>query len=257
MLVLLAAALFAQTSASIRIGGTPKVDSARADSIAHRREVWRDSLRAVRRQKDSARTVARMARRPKLTPALLASAFKDSRARELLLHAREARLRQDSTLTSYEAKAYERVSVGMGFKRIGRDRLLMRAERAAQVWWQRGKPAVITVTGQRSVFPAIDGMGHGDINLGSDSDIPYIPGRETLWIGGGLAKADVNDDELIHPLTAGAEAFYIYASGDSVSFHLPGGRKIELREMHIRPRRQKWNVAVGSLWFDASSAQLV
>lgn len=257
MLALLAAALFAQTSASITIGGTPKVDSAKADSIAHRREMRRDSLRAEIRVKDSIRTAERKARRTKPTPALLASAFKDARARDLLLRAREARLRQDSTLTAYEAKAYERMSVGMGFKRIGRDRLLMRAERAAQVWWQRGKPAVITVTGQRSVFPAIDGMGDGDINLGSKSDIPYVPGRETLWIGGGLAKADVNDDELIHPLAAGAEAFYTYASGDSVSFQLPGGRKIELKELHIRPRQQKWNVAVGSLWFDASSAQLV
>jgi len=257
MLALLAAVVFTQTSATVRIGDAPKVDSAKADSIANRREIRRDSLRAVRQERDSARTVARIARRPQLTPALLASAFKDPRARDLLLRARAARLTQDSTLTAYEASAYERMSVGMGFKRIGRDRLLMRAERAAMVRWQRGRPAMITVTGQRSVFPAIDGIGDGDISLGSKSDIPYVPGRETLWIGGGLAKADVNDDELIHPLAAGAEAFYTYASGDSVSFQLPGGSRVELRELHIRPRQQKWNVAVGSLWFDASSAQLV
>ncbi|HXG69582.1 MAG TPA: ShlB/FhaC/HecB family hemolysin secretion/activation protein, partial [Gemmatimonadaceae bacterium] len=40
-------------------------------------------------------------------------------------------------------------------------------------------------------------------------------------------------------------------------FQLPGGKKIELRELLVRPRKPKWNVAVGSLWFDASSAQLV
>ena len=255
MLALLAAVVFTQTSATVRIGDAPKVDSAKADSIANRREIRRDSLRAVRQERDSARTVARIARRPQLTPALLASAFKDPHARDLLPRARAARLTQDSTLTAYEASAYERMSVGMGFKRIGRDRLLMRAERAAMVRWQRGRPAMITVTGQRSVFPAIDGIGDGDISLGSKSDIPYVPGRETLWIGGGLAKADVNDDELIHPLAAGAEAFYTYASGDSVSFQLPGGSRVELRELHIRPRQQKWNVAVGSLWFDASSAR--
>jgi hypothetical protein len=258
MLVLLAAALFAQTSASITIGGKPPTpDSAKADSVAHAREVRRDSIRKVERNRDSVRTAARIARRPRLTPALLASAFKDAGARDLLLRAREARLTQDSTLTAYEVNAYERMSVGMGFKRIGRDRLLMRAERSAHVRWMRGKPAVITVTGQRSVFPAIDGMGDGEINLGSKSDIPYVPGRETLWIGGGLAKADVADHELIHPLAAGSEAFYTYASGDSVSFQLPGGRTVQLRELHIRPREQKWNMAVGSLWFDASSAQLV
>jgi len=166
-------------------------------------------------------------------------------------------LRQDSTLTGYEANAYERMSVGMGFARIGRDRLLMRSERAANVRWQREKGAMITVKGQRAAFPMLDGVGGGNIDMGTMSDIPYYPGRETLWIGSGLAKADVSEHEMIHPLASGAEAFYTYASGDSVSFQLPGGRRIELRELHIRPRQPKWNVAVGSLWFDASTAQLV
>ena len=257
MLVLLAAAMFAQTSASITIGGSPKVDSAKIDSIAHRREVRRDSIRAHHQSRDSVRRAERIARRPRLTPALMASAFKDSRARDLLLRAREARLRQDSTLVGYEANSYERMSVGMGFKRIGRDRLFMRSERAAHVRWQRDRGATISVKGQRSVFPALRGMGKGEISLGSDAEIPYHPGRETLWIGSGLAKADVSEQEMIHPLASGAEAYYTYSSGDSVSFQLPGGRRIELRELHIRPREQKWNVAVGSLWFDASTAQLV
>ena len=262
MVVLLAAALFAQVSATVSIGGAPKPDSikrdsAKADSIAIRRELVRDSLRAHRRMRDSARTAVRLARRPQLTPALLASAFRDARARDLLTRAREARLRHDSSLTGYEANAYERISVGMGFKRIGRDRLLMRAERAANVRWQRGKGAMINVTGQRSAMPMLEGIGDADIDIGSINDVPYYPGRETLWVGSGLAKADVSEDEMIHPLATGAEAFYTYASGDSMSFQLPGGGRIELRELHVRPRQPKWNVAVGSLWFDASSAQLV
>jgi hypothetical protein len=145
----------------------------------------------------------------------------------------------------------------MGFKRIGRDRLLMRAERATHVIWQRDKGALVEVKGQRSAFPMIEGVGNGDVNLCCGGDIPYSPGRETLWIGSGLAKADVSEDEIIHPLAAGAEAYYTYASGDSVSFQLPGGQRIELRELLIRPRQPKWNVAVGSLWFDVSTAHLV
>ncbi|HXL86976.1 MAG TPA: ShlB/FhaC/HecB family hemolysin secretion/activation protein, partial [Gemmatimonadaceae bacterium] len=125
------------------------------------------------------------------------------------------------------------------------------------VMWQRDKGAVVEVKGQRSAFPMIEGVGDGDVNLGSGGDIPYYPGRETLWIGSGLAKADVSEDEIIHPLAAGAEAYYTYASGDSVSFQLPGGQRIELRELLIRPRQPKWNVAVGSLWFDVSTAHLV
>ncbi|MFN2637489.1 MAG: hypothetical protein ABR585_10715 [Gemmatimonadaceae bacterium] len=259
MIALLAAVVFAQSTISVQLGKDKQdsVSRAKADSIAVRRQERRDSIMARARARDSSRRAFRLAKRPPITPATLASAFKDARARDLLLHAREARLQQDSALTGYDASAYERMSVGMGFTRIGRDRLLMRSERAAHVVWQRGKGAIVEVTGQRSAFPMLDGVGHGDADLGPVSEIPYSPGRETLWIGSGLAKADVSENEVIHPLATGAEAYYTYASGDSVSFVLPGGQRIELRELLIRPRQPKWNVAVGSLWFDASTAHLV
>jgi hypothetical protein len=259
MLPFLAVLVFAQAHVSLQIGKDKQDSVARAkrDSIAVRRDARRDSMIEKARVNDSVRKAIRIARRPAITPAILASAFKDSRARDLLLQARQARLIQDSTLTAYDASAYERVSVGMGFKRIGRDRLLMRAERATHVTWQRDKGALVEVKGQRSAFPMIEGVGNGDINLCCGGDIPYSPGRETLWIGSGLAKADVSEDEIIHPLAAGAEAYYTYASGDSVTFQLPGGQRIELRELLIRPRQPKWNVAVGSLWFDVSTAHLV
>ena len=259
MLSLLAAAVFAQSSVTVQIGKDKQdsVAKAKRDSIAFVRDEHRDSIMAKERVKDSVRKALRLARRPQVTPAILASAFKDSRARDLLLQARQARLTQDSTLTAYDASTYARMSVGMGFKRIGRDRLLMRSEHAAHVTWQRGKGALVEVKGQRSAMPMIEGIGKSDINLCCGGDIPYTPGRETLWIGPGLAKADVSEDEIIHPLAAGAEAYYTYASGDSVSFQLPGGQRIELRELLIRPRQPKWNVAVGSLWFDISTGHLV
>ena len=260
MLMLLAAVVFAQSTISVQIGTKDKPDSAskvRSDSIAARREARRDSILTRARARDSSRKAIRLAKRPPITPAILASAFKDARARDLLLRARAARLNQDSTLTGYDANSYERMSVGMGFKRIGRDRLLMRSERAAHIVWQRGRGAIIDVKGQRTAFPMLEGVGRGDADFGSVAEIPYYPGRETLWIGSGLAKADVSESEIVHPLATGAEAYYTYASGDSVGFQLPGGQRIELRELLIRPRQPKWNVAVGSLWFDAATAQLV
>ena len=267
MLALLAAVVFAQSHAVIIIGKNNQDSVTRAsadslavrkqDSIAVRREQRRDSLRARERDRDSVRREIRLAKKLPITPAIVASAFKDPGARDLLLRAREARLSQDSSLTGYDANAYERMSVGMGFKHIGRDRLLMRSEQASHVVWQRGKGAIVDVKGRRSVLPMIEGVGDGDIDLGTDGDIPYAPGRETLWIGSGMAKADVSENEIIHPLAAGAEAYYTYQSGDSVEFQLPGGQRLKLRELRIRPRQPKWNVAVGSLWFDASTAHLV
>jgi Haemolysin secretion/activation protein ShlB/FhaC/HecB len=259
MLALLAAVVFAQSSVAVQVG-KEKQDSitrAKSDSIAFRRDQRRDSLRARGRARDSVRREIRLAKRLPVTPAIMASAFKDPGARDLLLRAREARLSQDSSLTGYDANAYERMSVGMGFKRIGRDRLLMRSEQASHVVWQRGKGAIVDVKGRRSVLPMIEGLGDGEIDLGTDGDIPYAPGRETLWIGSDMAKADVSENEIIHPLAAGAEAYYTYQSGDSVEFQLPGGQRLQLRELRIRPRQPKWNVAVGSLWFDASTAHLV
>lgn len=67
----------------------------------------------------------------------------------------------------------------------------------------------------------------------------------------------MSEGEIIHPLANGAEAYYTYATGDSVSFQLPGGKTIQLRELVVRPREPKWNVALGSLWFDIGSARLV
>jgi Haemolysin secretion/activation protein ShlB/FhaC/HecB len=259
MLALLAALVFAQSHVAIQVGEEKQDSVARAkrDSIAFRRDQRRDSLRAHERVRDSVRREIRVAKRLPVTPAVMASAFKDPGARDLLLRACEARLSQDSSLTGYDANAYERMSVGMGFTRIGRDRLLLRSEQASHVVWQRGKGAIVDVKGRRSVLPMIEGVGNGEVDLGNDGDIPYAPGRETLWIGSDMAKADVSENEIVHPLAAGAEAYYTYQSGDSVEFQLPGGQRLQLRELRIRPRQPKWNVAVGSLWFDASTAHLV
>jgi hypothetical protein len=265
MLNLIAVALFAQTSVSISVGNSPKdsVEKAKreatADSLAAVRAARRDSLRRVRVVKDSVRTQKKRMRVIPLTPQLLATAFKDERARRLFLDARAARMRQDSTLQSYDATAYERLSVGLGFKRIGRDRLLMRTERASHVTWNRNVGAQVEVKGLRTAFPLLVGVSdsESDADLGTEGAIPYFPGKETLWIGSGMAKSNVEDMEMIHPLANGAEAYYTYEAGDSISFRMPGGRTIQLRELKVRAREPKWNLAVGSLWFDISTAQLV
>jgi hemolysin secretion/activation protein ShlB/FhaC/HecB len=260
MFALLTALVLAQSSVSVNIGGKTKppdsVTAAKRDSIARRREDYMDSLRTVHAKHDSTAANRRRAQRIPVTPGLLASAFKDPRAASLIARARVARLTQDSALTGYDAISYERMSVGMGFKRIGRDRLFMRSERAAHVLWTRGSPAYVEIVGKRAVVPMIEDAD-ADVNLGEEVALPYFPGREGLWLGSGLAKKDVSEDEVIHPLANGAEAYYTYATGDSVSFQLPGGKTIQLRELLVRPRAPKWNVALGSLWFDTGSARLV
>ncbi|HEX2722357.1 MAG TPA: ShlB/FhaC/HecB family hemolysin secretion/activation protein [Gemmatimonadaceae bacterium] len=263
MYALLTALVLAQTSVNISVGGkvtdSSKAErSRRADSVRMRNEERMDSLMLHHSSGgDSSDIRRRKARQIALTPALLANAFRDPRAKRLLSAARDARLQDDTTLTGYDATTYERMSVGVGFKRIARNRLLMRAERSAHVMWSKGGPAFVEITGKRAVMPMLEGAGDADMDLDGVAPIPYFPGRETLWIGSGLAKADISSSDMIHPLVRGAEAYYTYATGDSVSFQLPNGKRIQLVELVVRPRAPKWNVALGSLWFDVESSRLV
>src|SRR5688572_25380507 len=108
MLALLTAIVFAQSSVQIGVGDKPKsklTDSARAererkqDSSRLRYEIWRDSVIAVRGKSDSTDRLRRRAKQIQMTPALMASAFKDSRAEALLTAARKSRLEQDTTIS--------------------------------------------------------------------------------------------------------------------------------------------------------------
>jgi hypothetical protein len=256
-MVLLPIALAFQVQVGISVG---------ADSAERARE------RIRRAESEATSEAGAPPRRPQtfhripLTDALRASAFKDAGAKSLLLRARVARLKQDSALLSYDATTYQRVSVGLGFKAIGRDRLAMRAEEASRVEWEKGRGALVDVHGSRTVIP-IAGLGMGNderrqgggngVNVGAMSPIPYYPGRNDLWIGGGLAQAEVDETQFVHPIAEGAEAYYTYQTGDSVIMTLPDDKKIVLRELKIEARWPKWNLSVGSFWFDEATAHLV
>ena len=216
--------------------------------------VMNDSTRGQRRR---ARREQRPPRRIEVTAEHLATAFRDPAARAVLLVARAARMQQDSALQGYDATTYQRISVGLGFTKIGRERLAFRSEATTRVRWRRGIGAYVDVTGSRSVVPIAGKSGNVDI-VGNISPIPYYPGRESLWIGSSVAREAVDENKgMVHPLAAGAEAYYTYESGDSVTFRLPGGQSLLLRELRVRPRVPRWNLAVGSLWFDMSGGQLV
>jgi hypothetical protein len=192
-----------------------------------------------------------------VTPEHLATAYRDAGARSLLLLARTARMHQDSALQAYDATTYQRISAGIGFSKLGRDRLAFRSETATRVRWRRGVGAYVDVTGARSVIPIAGKSGSAHME-GEHSPIPYFPGSETLWIGSSVAREAVDEnDGIVNPIADGSEAYYIFETGDSVTFRLPDSRTIRLRELKVRPRMPSWHLAVGSLWFDMNDGHLV
>jgi len=247
MLIALGAVL--ALNLQIQVGPSPRRTPVVRDSSA-------DTSRAQGRRRN------RGIRRP-VTAEDQRTAFKDPTAKLTLLRGRVARLTQDSALVAYDAMSYQRVSVGMGFSKIGRDRLFFRHESAARVRWQQGVGVWMDAKGSRTAFPMVGNeearkemkqeMNDPDMN----ASIPYFPGYEPLWVGNSVARAQVDEHEIVNPIADGAEAYYTYETGDSVSFKLPNGTVIQLRELKVRPREPKWNLAVGSLWFDTRSGQLV
>ncbi|HEY9229936.1 MAG TPA: hypothetical protein VIP11_25010, partial [Gemmatimonadaceae bacterium] len=197
----------------------------------------------------------RAPRRLEVTPEMERTAFADSTARVILLRARTARLTQDSALRAYDAKSFLRLSVSMGV-RAGPEKLLMRTEQSARVTWARESGVWVEPTGRRTGVP----MGGGNLDMSPATPIPYFPGRESLWFPSsemGVADAEVNENEFIHPLAAGAEAYYRYATGSTITIGLGDGRSIPLRELRITARRAEWRAFVGSFWFDAQRGSLV
>ena len=245
MLALLSAVvLYAQVQA--------RPDSVRPDSAR------RDSIQA-----DSSKGKGKARKKIPLTPALLRSAFTDEQARQLVATARAARLRQDSALISYDATTYTRISAGLRIAAIGRDRLAFRMENASRVRWHRDAGLWVDVKGQRMVIPIVK-LDPSDIDDDDISDmaesaaIPYFPGREPLFfMGNAMAKAEINENEFIHPLADGAEAYYRYSSGDSIAIKLGGGRTIRVQEIKVRARTPTWNLSVGSIWVDRETGQFV
>ncbi|HET7585083.1 MAG TPA: BamA/TamA family outer membrane protein [Gemmatimonadaceae bacterium] len=215
-------------------------------------------------QADSARQAADTGRSERserrvvpLTPALLASAFRDAHARAVIDRARAERVRQDSSITSYDATTRQRMSVGIRLHEHGRDRMLFRSENASRVRWRRGAGALVDVLGSRTAAPAFFPGVKALTGTMQTSPIPYFPGREGLLFISSRSVARTDEGFFIHPLAADAEAYYTFASGDSASFTLPGGKVVRLVEIEVRAREPKPDVIVGSLWFDEASGHIV
>jgi hypothetical protein len=96
--------MLAVVALSLALQVTTKPPTSREDSLRQRR---RDSVNVIIEEAiRTAQRDRRPARRDSVTPELERTAFLDPGARDLLYRAREARIKQDSGLQSYDAKTY-------------------------------------------------------------------------------------------------------------------------------------------------------
>jgi hypothetical protein len=254
--VAFAAALAIGQGVTISFGGRSKQDSAAAERARQKADSAAAVREAGRAARDSIRDARRRSRIVPVTAEHIRTAYSDPRARATLERARTARVADDSALLGYDSKTRERASIGMSLTRFGRERLLARYERVTRVQWRRDRGARVQVLGERTTAPTLGRGGNVDAELSSVPVIPYFPGREPLW-GASLARLDVVDSDIVNPLARGAEAYYTYETGDSLSFRIGGETRISVRELRVRPRKPDWRVSVASLWFDDATGRLV
>ena len=157
--------------------------------------------------------------------------------------------RADSSLASYRTRAHGFVfflaQVGEGLTEP--PRLVKADELDVEVYWQAPDRSKQVILGWRdgSFLPT-------DINYHRDHlGIVTNNFGDVIRIGEGDEVRDV-----IHPLApAGLEA-YDYALGDSLTIRSAEGRTV-VREVQVRPRSFRLPLVVGTLFLDASTAQLV
>src|SRR5436190_8286682 len=137
-------------------------------------------------------------KRMPVTDEHLRTAFKSPLAKSLLERARDAREAQDSALQAYDATAYLRISAGMGFSKIGRDRLIFRHENVTRVQWNRSVGAWIDVKGARTAIPVApaqeaDSETTEELNDSDMTPLPHVRGQEPViqLNGCGMMKTTV------------------------------------------------------------------
>ena len=258
------ALLLATASAPLLLSAQPAAPpQERRPAPASRDSLSAEERRAVREAVREARTINRRrlggdsATRIRLAAEAATSAFGSPDARAVFERAREARERQDSALRSYRATTTQRMSVHLGARRLGLEKLLFRGDNVAQISWRRDVGVRVRPVGSRMTVPMGGEVGGDFVSAVS---VPYFPGREQLWFPSsdfGRVKTEVDDRDIIHPLARGAERWYRYETGDSADITLPEGRVIRLRELRITARQPDWRTFVGSFWFDRDGGQLV
>lgn len=182
-----------------------------------------------------------------------ADAFADPGARQLVARARARHQGEESAIHRYQALARSRLSIGVTALR--RERLFYRCESAVRLDWRRGETAVVEVLGAREVSPLFSRKieAEDDDCVGS----LFHPMEDRLaapW--GGMIGAG-KPAFIRHPLTAGSEAHYRFATGDTTVVRLPGGEPIRLVELRVIPRRPDPRLVSGSLWLDQASDAVV
>ncbi|HMA43556.1 MAG TPA: hypothetical protein VKO86_06045, partial [Gemmatimonadales bacterium] len=179
-----------------------------------------------------------------------AGPYADSATAALIARARERHRQQDAAVHDYRATLLSRLDANVGRGGFARILPLAVLEQESQLQWQAPNDLKVITLGQRS-RTAFRWM-----NMEGSWTRPWFVPR---FLGDSirlLSDRGFPERAALHPLAAGADAYYRYAIMDSVQLALPG-RTVRAVGVRVTPVRADASLIAGELWLDAETAETV
>lgn len=181
-----------------------------------------------------------------LSEAVVAGAYHDATARELVRRARQYRRATDRSVRAYQALARQRMSAGL--RTPLRERLLAGQEMAARIDWRRDGAVRVELLGARARSVGDD----DDDDFRQDArSLVFDPADDRIRMG------LLDNSWIRHPLADGSERDYRFRAGDTMTVRLSGGETVRVFELRVEPRRLDAPLVSGSIWLEDRSYGVV
>lgn len=164
-------------------------------------------------------------------------------ARAMLRH-REA----DSSVRDYRASMRYRLSFSLGKRRWAEVPVAAVEEQAGTVMWQLPNDLRVDLLGRRQAS-RLEG-----VKLESSFRQPWFIPRtmgDSIYVFG----SDNPSRAAPHPLAPGADRFYHYAAGDSLSI-TTGSHRVTIRSITVIPKSAGGAYVIGTLWVDVRTGDV-
>jgi hypothetical protein len=176
--------------------------------------------------------------------------YADSATAALIARAQARHRQQDAAVHDYQAILRTRLDAEFGRGAFARFVPLAVEERESRLSWQAPNDVKVVTLGRRYRTA----FRNGDVN--SSWTRPWFVPR---FLGDSirlLSSDGFPSRAAVHPLSAGAAAYYRYAIDDSMQLVLPG-RTVRAVGVRVTPIRADASLIAGELWVDAATAETV
>jgi len=181
---------------------------------------------------------------------LSSAAAPAARGQDIVELARRRHNQPDSTLLDYTSRLNTLVSAAFSSDPLAPPKLLVASELASSVTWNRDAGLQVKMLGQRYVT-SFGPEAEAGLDFSRPWFVATAPGDSLRLLGG----IDIPERAAVHPFARGAERYYQYQLGDTVTLYI-ANRQVDLVEVRVTPTRGDESLVLGSIWVDRASGDV-